>query len=253
MLPRSMLSRQCAATLLSKPHLHSRFSSIPSTPTPAPSISTPASPVSTPASPVSSPAFKLDTQERRKRIVVAMTGSTGAVYGIRILEVLKELNVETHLVMSKWAEATIKYETDFQPDEIRALAYRCYSIRDLAAPIASGSFPHEGMVVAPCTMKTLAGIRTGYSDDVITRSADVVLKEKRRLVLVVRETPLSDIHLDNMLFLSRSGAVIFPPVPAFYTKPKTLDDMVNQSVGRILDALNIPTDGFFERWTGFKK
>jgi len=181
-----------------------------------------------------------------------MTGATGAIYAIRLLTVLRDLGVETHLIMSKWALATLKYETRLTEAEIRSLAHANYAARDLSAPFASGSFPHDGMAVVPCSMKTLAAVRSGYTNDLLSRAADVCLKENRRLLLAVRETPLSDVHLDNMLFLRRAGAVIFPPVPAFYTRPGSLDDIVDQSVGRMLDALNIYTAGF-ERWHGFRK
>lgn len=187
-----------------------------------------------------------------KRIVVGITGATGAVYGIRILDILRQLNIETHLVMSKWAIATLKYEAATTAAEICRLASKVYSFKDLAAPIASGSFIHDGMIIVPCSMKTLAAVRIGICDDLITRAADVSLKEGRRLMLVVRETPLSDIHLSNMLFLRQAGATIFPPVPAFYNKPQSLEEMVDQSAGRILDCLGIHTDGF-RRWNGFEK
>ncbi|TPX08040.1 uncharacterized protein E0L32_010240 [Thyridium curvatum] len=187
---------------------------------------------------------------RPKRLVVGVTGATGTVFAIRLLEILRELGVETHVVMSKWALATGKYETPMLDADVRQLATHSYSPRDLSAPIASGSFVHDGMLVVPCSMKTLAAVRTGYCDDLISRAADVCLKEDRRLLLAVRETPLSDVHLDNMLHLRRAGAVIFPPVPAFYTRPKSLDDIITQSVGRMLDSFGIHTDGF-ERWDGF--
>ncbi len=181
-----------------------------------------------------------------------MTGATGAVLGVKILKALRQLGVETHLIISKWAEATIKFETDYHPIDVRGLADYFYSIKEQSAPISSGSFHHDGMIVVPCTMKTLAGIRMGYCDDLITRAADVTLKERRKLVLVARETPLSDIHLENMLAVTRSGAIIFPPVPAFYTRPATLADVEDQSVGRMLDMFDLDT-GNFERWTGFNK
>lgn len=187
-----------------------------------------------------------------RRIVVGITGATGAIYGIRILAILRQLNIETHLVMSKWAIATLKYETATTADEICRLASKVYSFKDVAAPIASGSFLHDGMIIVPCSMKTLAAVRTGICDDLIARAADVSLKEGRRLMLVVRETPLSDIHLNNMLFLRQAGATIFPPVPAFYNRPQSLEEMVDQSAGRILDCLGIHTDGF-RRWNGFEK
>lgn len=189
---------------------------------------------------------------RPKRIIVAITGATGAPYAIRLLEILCDLGVETHLVMSKWALATLKYETDLTEQQIRGLAAVNYTGRDMSAPPSSGSFQHDGMIIVPCSMKTLAAVRIGYCDDLISRSADVTLKEGRKLVMVVRETPLSDIHLENMLFLRRAGAVIFPPVPAFYTKPRGFEDMIDQSVGRMLDCFGIHTD-VFKRWSGFER
>ncbi|OQU96071.1 hypothetical protein CLAIMM_02207 [Cladophialophora immunda] len=146
----------------------------------------------------------------------------------------------------------MKYETPLSELELRGLATYNYTAKDLSAPISSGSFQHDGMIVVPCSMKTLAAIRIGYSDDLISRAADVTLKESRKLLLAIRETPLSDVHLENMLFLRRAGAIIFPPVPAFYTRPKDLEDVIDQSVGRMLDAFHIRTDNF-ERWTGFRR
>ncbi|QPC72008.1 hypothetical protein HYE68_002760 [Fusarium pseudograminearum] len=189
---------------------------------------------------------------RPKRIVVGITGATGTPYAIRLLEILKELDVETHLIISKWALATLKYECSLTESQIRSLAHSNYTSKDMSAPIASGSFQHDGMVVVPCSMKTLAAIRIGFGDELIARAADVSLKENRKLVLAIRETPLNDIHLDNMLFLRRAGAVIFPPVPAFYTRPKSLEEVVDQSVGRMLDMLGFKIEGF-ERWDGFRK
>lgn len=191
-------------------------------------------------------------QPRRKRIIVAMTGATGTILGIKLLIALRRLNVETHLVMSKWAEATLKYETDYHASNVRALADHTYNINDMAAPIASGSFRVDGMIVVPCSMKTLASISTGLCDDLISRAADVILKERRRLVLVARETPLSEIHLRNMLDVTRTGAIIFPPVPAYYIKPSSVEDLVDQSVGRMLDLFDLDTEDF-ERWNGWNK
>lgn len=191
------------------------------------------------------------SNSRRRRIVVAMTGATGAILGIKVLIALRRLNVETHLVMSKWAEATIKYETDYHPSNVRALADNVHNINDMAAPIASGSFRTDGLIVVPCSMKTLAGITSGFCDDLISRTADVMLKERRRLVLVTRETPLSDIHLRNMLSITQSGAVIFPPVPAFYIRPAGVEELVDQNVGRMLDLFGLDT-GDFERWNGWE-
>ncbi|OBK24755.1 phenolic acid decarboxylase subunit B [Mycobacterium asiaticum] len=181
------------------------------------------------------------------RLVVAMTGATGAVLGIRLLEVLRDLDVETHLVLSDWARATIKLETDYTVNDVRALAAHVYSARDLAAGISSGSFRTDGMVVCPCSMKTLSAIRIGFSDNLITRAADVTLKERRKLVLVAREAPLSEIHLENMLYLSRAGAVIFPPTVAYYARPSSVDDVTNYVVGRVIDQLGIE-HSLIERW-----
>ncbi|TVY84015.1 Mitochondrial flavin prenyltransferase [Lachnellula suecica] len=196
----------------------------------------------------------LDSQplQRRKRIVVAMTGATGAILGIKLLTVLRRLNVETHLIMSNWAETTIRYETDYVPSNVRALADYFYSNRDQAAAISSGSFHADGMIVIPCSMKTLAAISAGYCDDLISRAADVMLKERRRLVLAVRETPLSAIHLRNMLEVTNAGAVICPSMPAFYTRPSSLDDVCDQMVGRLLDNFGLES-GDFQRWKGPQK
>jgi 4-hydroxy-3-polyprenylbenzoate decarboxylase len=190
--------------------------------------------------------------QKPKRIIVALTGATGTVLGIRLLQRLRELNVETHLIISKWAAATLKYETSYTLADVQSLASKNYSYREQSATISSGSVVcgFEGMVIVPCSMKTLAGVRVGYAEDLISRAADVVLKERRKLVMVVRETPLSAIHLENMLSLTRMGAVMFPPVPAFYTRPETLEEVVEQSVGRILDCFGIET-GEFDRWDGF--
>lgn len=190
--------------------------------------------------------------KRPTRLVVGITGATGTPYAIRLLEILRDLNVETHLVVSKWALATLKYETPLSEHAIRSLAHTNYTAKELSAPIASGSFQHDGMIIVPCSMKTLAAVRIGFGDDLITRAADVTLKEERKLVLAVRETPLNDIHLENMLAVRRAGAVIFPPVPAFYTRPTTIEEIVDQSVGRMLDALGLHVEGF-ERWDGFQK
>lgn len=183
------------------------------------------------------------------RIVVAMTGATGAVFGVRLLEALNVLGVESHLVLSRWAEVTISKETGRTVREVAALAWAYHSRNNQAAPISSGSFRHDGMVVAPCSMKTLAAIRFGLADDLVVRAADVTLKERRPLVLLARETPLNDIHLENMLALSRMGAIIAPPVPAFYQNPQTLDDLVDHTVGRVLDVFGLEMPGL-ERWPG---
>jgi flavin prenyltransferase len=173
------------------------------------------------------------------RVVVGMTGATGAAVGIRLLEVLAELGVETHLILSDWARATIKIETEHSVEDVRALASHVYSSRDLAARISSGSFPTDGRVVCPCSMKTLSAIRVGYSDNLITRAADVTLKERRRLVLVPREAPLSEIHLENMHYLARLCAVIFPPTVAYYARPTSVKEVTTYVVGRVVDQLGI--------------
>lgn len=186
------------------------------------------------------------------RLVVGITGATGAALGIRLLEALASENVETHLVLSDWARATIKMETDHTVDKVRALASYSYSAHDLAAKISSGSFLTDGMVVCPCSMKTLSAIRTGYSDNLIARAADVTLKERRKLLLVTREAPLSEIHLENMLFLARTGTVIMPPLVPYYSHPKTLDDVANYVVGRIIDQFGIDHK-LAERWDGGRR
>lgn len=180
-------------------------------------------------------------------VLVAMTGATGAVYGVRVLETLRDLGVESHLVVSRWADATIRTETDRSPEQVRALASVVYEEDDLQAPPASGGFATAGMIVAPCSMRTLAMVANGLSDNLIQRAADVHLKERRKLVLLVRESPLSVIHLENMLRLAKAGAVVAPPVPAFYAKLRTLDDMVEHTVGRALDQLGVEHERI-RRW-----
>ncbi len=185
------------------------------------------------------------------RLVVAITGASGAIFGIKTLQALKSLNVETHLVMSKWARTTIAHETTYSITDVEALATAVYHHDNQAAPLSSGSFRTDGMIVAPCSMKTLAEIRVGFGDGLISRAADVTLKERRKLVLVARESPLSEIHLDNMLALSRMGAVILPPMPAFYSNPKSLEDMVDHIIGRLLDQFSLDMPGM-HRWGGFE-
>jgi polyprenyl P-hydroxybenzoate/phenylacrylic acid decarboxylase-like protein len=180
-------------------------------------------------------------------VLVAMTGATGAIYGIRLLEALRELGVETHLVVTRWAEATIKAETDRRVDDVRALASVVHDEADLDAPPASSAFVSEGMIVAPCSMRTLAAVANGLEDNLVQRAAALHLRERRRLVLLARESPLSVIHLDNMLRVARAGAVVAPPVPAFYAKLSTLDDMVDHTVGRALDLLGLEHGGI-RRW-----
>lgn len=186
------------------------------------------------------------------RLVVAMTGATGAIYGIRLLQVLQSLKVETHLILSRWAEKTIEMETKWEVEAVRRLAPVSYREEDLGAAIASGSFIHQGMVIVPCSMKTLAAIAQGLALNLISRAADVTLKEGRKLILVPRETPLNAIHLENMLRLARLGAVILPPMPAFYHHPHTLEDMIDHLVGRILDQLGLGHN-LYQPWGGDSK
>jgi 4-hydroxy-3-polyprenylbenzoate decarboxylase len=181
------------------------------------------------------------------KLVVGISGASGAVLGVRVLEELKRRDVETHLVISRWGLATLSAETGQAAESVRGLASFCYDENDLAAPIASGSFPADGMLVVPCSMKTLAGIACGYAESLLLRAADVALKEKRKLLLAVREAPLSAVHLENMLKLARLGVIIFPPVPAFYTRAGTVDELVRQSVGRMLEHFGVAGDGLL-RW-----
>ena len=183
------------------------------------------------------------------KIIVGVTGATGAIYGVRLLERLREAAVETHLVISRWGARTLIHETPHSREHVEALATVSYPPGDMGAAISSGSFRTDGMIIAPCSAKTLAAIAHGYGDNLIHRAADVVLKERRRLVLAVREAPFSDIHLENMLKLSRMGAVVLPPLPAFYNHPRTIDDLVDHSVSRMLDQFGLETSGV-ERWAG---
>jgi 4-hydroxy-3-polyprenylbenzoate decarboxylase len=183
------------------------------------------------------------------RLIVGITGATGTIFGIRLLQVLKDSGVETHLVISKWGARTLLHETPYSVDDVKGLATCSYSGADQGAAISSGSFITEGMIIAPCSVRTLAAIAHGQGDNLIHRAADVVLKERRRLALMVREAPLNDIHLENMLKLSRMGVVMIPPVPAFYNNPQTLDDMINHIVMRALDQFGIHVDGA-ARWDG---
>jgi len=185
-----------------------------------------------------------------RRLIVAMTGATGTIFGVRLLEMLGGTGVETHLVMSKWAGRTLALETRYSVEQVQQLATVVHRPGDQGAAISSGSFVTMGMLIVPCSMRTLAAIAHGLGDNLIHRAADVVLKERRRLVLAVREAPLSEIHLENMLKLSRMGAVIAPPVPAFYTRPQTLDDLINHTVARLLDAVDVHID--VERWAGMR-
>lgn len=190
-----------------------------------------------------------------KRLIIGISGASGVIYGIRLLEILRPLaQIETHLVMSNAAAQTIGLETDYTPQQVEQLADQVYRFRDIAAPISSGSFKTDGMIVIPCSMKTLAGIAYSFSDNLLLRSADVVLKDRRKLVIVPRETPLHLGHLRTMTQLVEMGAILVPPMPAFYHRPKTIDDIINQTVNRILDLIEIelPED-LFQRWQGGSK
>jgi 4-hydroxy-3-polyprenylbenzoate decarboxylase len=183
------------------------------------------------------------------RLIVALSGATGSIYGVRLLECLRDAGVETHLVISRWGVRTLLHETSYSKEQVEALATVAYAPADMGAAISSGSFRTDGMIVAPCSAKTLAAIAHGVGENLIHRAADVILKERRKLVLAVREAPLSDIHLENMLKLSRMGAIVMPPMPAFYTRPRTLDDVVNHTVARLLDQFGLEAPGL-ARWTG---
>jgi flavin prenyltransferase len=184
-----------------------------------------------------------------QRLIVGISGASGTVYGVRLLELLRKAEVETHLVMSKSAELTLVYETDLKPKDVRLLASVHYPVADIGAAISSGSFPTMGMVIAPCSIRTMSEIATGVTDTLLTRAADVVLKEKRRLVLAVRETPLHGGHLRTMAALADIGAIIAPIVPAFYNRPQSVDDIVNHTCGRLLDLFGIDA-GIVKRWKG---
>jgi 4-hydroxy-3-polyprenylbenzoate decarboxylase len=183
------------------------------------------------------------------RLVVAITGASGVVYGIRMLEVLKKLKVETHLIMSEWGAKNVKIETDRTAEYVRSLATKCYEDGNMAAPMSSGSFKTDGMAVVPCSMKTLASIANAFDDSLVSRAAGVCIKEQRKLVLVPRETPLSKIHLDNMSKVADAGAIILPAMPGFYHRPKTMDELIDHVVGKVLDQFDID-HGLFKRWSG---
>jgi 4-hydroxy-3-polyprenylbenzoate decarboxylase len=181
------------------------------------------------------------------RLIIGITGASGVRYGVRLLEILQKLPVETHLVLSRTAEVTLALETSHKIAEVRALADQCHPAGDMAAAIASGSFTTMGMIVAPCSIRTMAEIATGVTSSLLTRAADVVLKERRRLVLMVRETPLHTGHLRMLTQLSELGAVVAPPVPAFYAQPHSLDEMIDHTLGRMLDLFGLDT-GTVKRW-----
>ncbi|MFI4939697.1 MAG: UbiX family flavin prenyltransferase [Burkholderiales bacterium] len=187
-----------------------------------------------------------------RRLVVAITGASGAVYGVRLLQVLAAVpSIETHLIVSDAGILSLHQEMDLKRKDVEALAHRAYRLRDIGATLASGSFQSAGMVVAPCSMKTLASIALGLSDNLIARAADVMLKERRRLVLMVRETPLNLAHLRHMTSVTEMGGIIFPPLPGFYQRPQTIAEMVDHTVGRVLDLFDIP-HALGPRWNGLK-
>lgn len=188
-------------------------------------------------------------QKDTYKIIIGITGASGAIYGISLLKTLKTLDIESHLIISKSAHLTIATETSFTAKEVTNFADYSYNCGDIGARISSGSFRTNGMIIAPCSMKTLSAIANGFEDNLINRAASVVMKEKRQLALMVRETPLHAIHLENMLKLSRLGVSICPAVPAFYNNPSSIDDLVNHSIARILDLFNIDTN-IIKRWDG---
>jgi len=188
-------------------------------------------------------------QTKPARLIVGITGATGTIFGVRILQMLHGSGVETHLVVSKWAARTLTHETQYSLKYVESLATQSYGIGAQGAAISSGSFVTLGMVIAPCSMRTLAAIAHGLGDNLIHRAADVILKERRKLVLVVRESPFNEIHLENMLKLARMGVVILPPVPAFYNNPQSLDDMINHITMRVIDQFDIHLD-VMNRWDG---
>ena len=184
-----------------------------------------------------------------RRLIVGLTGATGAILGVRLLEVLKDCDVESHLVISRWAQRTIEHETPYTVKQVCALASVYHNSANMAAEISSGSFITDGMVIIPCSMRTLGSIAHSYGEHLVHRAADVVLKERRRLVLVVRESPLSELHLESMLKLARMGVRIVPPMPAFYNHPKSINDIVDHIVARVLDQFGISAP-FAKRWDG---
>jgi 4-hydroxy-3-polyprenylbenzoate decarboxylase len=185
-------------------------------------------------------------------LIIGITGATGVIYGVRLLEVLSAMgDIETHLIISEAGEMNIRHEVDQKLEDIRKLAAFSYDINDIGAAPASGSFQRDGMIIAPCTIKTMSALANSYTDNLLLRTGDVTLKERRKLVLLVRETPLHLGHLRNMERLCEMGAIIMPPVPAFYHKPKTIGDIVDQTIGKALDILGIKHD-LFQRWSGFE-
>ena len=183
-------------------------------------------------------------------MIVGISGASGAIYGIRLLETLKQIHIDTHLILSRAAERTIELETDYAVDQVKKMATVCYDLDDIAAPVSSGSFKGtRGMVILPCSIKTLSALANSFNVNILIRAADVTLKERRKLVVAVRETPLHRGHLELMLRLTDMGAILFPPVPAFYHRPKDLEDIIRHSIGKILDLFDIEVPDF-KRWAG---
>ena len=194
----------------------------------------------------------MNSNMQSDRLVIGISGSSGAILGIRLLQMLREVPFETHLVVTKAACLTIEYETDWKVSDVLALADQCYEPEDIGAAIASGSYPTRGMVIIPCSIKTLSAVANSYTENLLSRSADVTLKEGKPLVLVVREAPLHRGHIRLMKLSTDAGAIIFPPVPAFYTQPQSVDDLVTNIAGRVLARLGIETDDYY-RWDGLTR
>ena len=189
----------------------------------------------------------------KKALIVGISGASGAIYGIRLLEILKTLHIDSYLIISRAAEITIRLETNYSVDQVKQLATNCYDPEDIAAPVSSGSFNKTmGMIILPCSIKTLSALANSFNVNILIRAADVTLKERRKLVVALRETPLHYGHLELMLRLTRMGAVIFPPVPAFYHQPRTIEDIIDHSIGKILDLFDIESPSF-KRWSGEKE
>jgi len=186
------------------------------------------------------------------QLIIGITGSTGVIYGIRMLEVLKALGVKTHLIMSDWGQKCIPMETDYTVEDVKSLAVEVSDEKNMAASISSGTHKTDGMIIIPCSMKTLSSIANGYDETLVARAAGVILKESRKLILVTRETPFSAIHLENMLKLARLGVIILPPIPGFYTKPTSIDELINHTVGKCLDQFDIDHN-LYQRWGETKR
>ncbi len=195
------------------------------------------------ASKISKITFRMAT----KSLIVGITGASGVVYGVRLLQVLSEKGIQTHLIITPAAVENLKIETSFNLEDLKKWAHRTYDINDMCSPIASGSFKTDGMIIAPCTIKTLSAVANSFNENLLVRAADVTLKERRRLVLLVRETPFHEGHLRLMLKVTRMGGIIFPPVPAFYHRPKSIDDIVDQTIGKVLDLFGVDSN-LFRRW-----